>query len=157
MIIKGIQDENFQDYKICSMFIAFPKCSFKCEKELRISCCQNKELASSPDVEVSYDEIVEQYINNPLSKAIIFGGLEPFESLSDVLELINHFRKVTIDPIIIYSGFTKEELKTPIKLLKLYKNIIIKYGRFIPDNISHYDEVLGINLISSNQYAEVIS
>jgi len=37
------------------------------------------------------------------------------------------------------------------------KNIIIKYGRFIPDKEKHYDEVLGIYLASDNQYAERIS
>ena len=28
--VKSIVDENFQDYKKISMFIAFPKCDFKC-------------------------------------------------------------------------------------------------------------------------------
>ena len=37
------------------------------------------------------------------------------------------------------------------------ENIIIKYGRFIPDQQPHYDEILGVNLASSNQGAEKIS
>lgn len=38
-----------------------------------------------------------------------------------------------------------------------WKNIIVKFGRFIPNQHPHYDEVLGINLASDNQYAEKIS
>ena len=37
-----------------------------------------------------------------------------------------------------------------------FKNIIIKFGRYVPNQKEHYDEILGINLASSNQYAEVI-
>ena len=35
--------------------------------------------------------------------------------------------------------------------------IIIKYGRFIPNQQKHYDEILGVYLASDNQYAEKIS
>ena len=38
-----------------------------------------------------------------------------------------------------------------------YPNIIIKYGRFIPDQKSHYDEILGVELASNNQYARNIT
>ena len=65
--------------------------------------------------------------------------------------------------IVIYTGYTKEELEKspqyPLTNLRLYvkshkANIIIKYGRFIPDQESHYDEILGVMLASPNQYAE---
>ena len=39
----------------------------------------------------------------------------------------------------------------------LYSNIIIKFGRFIPNREPHFDEVLGVNLASNNQYAKRIS
>ena len=42
-------------------------------------------------------------------------------------------------------------------LLSNYKNIIIKYGRYITNQEKHYDEVLGVYLASENQYAERIS
>ena len=32
--------------------------------------------------------------------------------------------------------------------------IIVKFGRFRPNQEPHYDEVLGVNLISDNQYAK---
>ena len=39
----------------------------------------------------------------------------------------------------------------------LASNIVIKYGRYIPGQTPHYDEVLGVKLASDNQYAERIS
>jgi hypothetical protein len=41
--------------------------------------------------------------------------------------------------------------------LKSFSNIIIKFGRFIPNQEPHYDEVLGVKLASDNQYARRIS
>jgi hypothetical protein len=41
-----------------------------------------------------------------------------------------------------------------LTFLKNFDNIIIKYGRFIPNQEQHYDETLGVNLASNNQYAE---
>ena len=41
--------------------------------------------------------------------------------------------------------------------MKIYNhswdNIIIKFGRFIPDQKSTFDSVLGVELASQNQYA----
>ena len=33
IILKGIIDEDFVNYRVPSMTLMFPKCSFKCEKE----------------------------------------------------------------------------------------------------------------------------
>ena len=44
-----------------------------------------------------------------------------------------------------------------INNLKQFKNIIFKFGRYKPNNNKHYDNVLGINLISDNQYGLEIS
>jgi len=60
------------------------------------------------------------------------------------------------------TDYTEEELKDSnnstinfiYTSLKEYSNIIIKYGRYIPNQKPHYDEVLGIMLASSNQYAK---
>jgi hypothetical protein len=41
--------------------------------------------------------------------------------------------------------------------LQKYPNIIVKFGRFIPDAESKFDEVLGITLASYNQFAIKIS
>ena len=56
----------------------------------------------------------------------------------------------------IYTGYYPEEIQDELKQLQKYKNIIIKFGRFIPGQEPHYDEVLGVYLASDNQYGEVL-
>ena len=159
MELKGIIMEDFINYKKPSMFILFPSCSFKCEKECGEHCCQNSALAQAPNIDVGVKAIVNKYINNPITSAIVIGGLEPFDSEQDLLTLITYLRDSTQDDIIIYTGFTKEELKDieTYKSLLRFKNIIIKFGRYIPHQQPHYDSVLGVMLASDNQYAERIS
>ena len=88
MRIKGIETERFQDYKYPSMFVAFPYCSFKCEKECGLRVCQNSALATSPTIEISAEEIIKRYLNDPITRALVCGGLEPMDSFDDVVELI---------------------------------------------------------------------
>lgn len=156
MLIKNIVQEDFVNYKKPSMFIAFPFCSFKCERECGIKCCQNSPLAQMPNIEVSIDTIVEAYLNSNITKAIVFGGLEPLDSFDDVYALIKAFRERTESDIIIFTGYNKEEIAQQIILLRQFPNIIIKYGRFVPGDKPHRDELLGIDLASQNQYAERI-
>ena len=61
------------------------------------------------------------------------------------------------DDIVIYTGYNKEEIVDKITQLADFKNIIIKFGRYVPNRPSRYDEILGITLVSDNQYAEKIS
>lgn len=157
MLIKGITDEDFVNYKKPSMFIAFPNCTFKCEKESGVRCCQNSDLATSPNIDISYDRIVERYVKNNISKAIVCGGLEPLDSFNDLCALIWTFRRVTPDDIVIYTGYNKTEILSQLETIKSYSNIIVKFGRFIPNQSKHYDEILGVYLMSDNQYAEQIS
>jgi hypothetical protein len=106
---------------------------------------------------VPVDKIVLSYLNNSITKALVCQGLEPFDSKEDLYQLIKFFRKYADDDIVIYTGYTEEELFLDIEFLKrVYKNIIIKFGRFIPNSPSYYDEILGIFLASSNQYAKKI-
>ena len=158
MRIKFLVDEDFVNYKKPSMFIGFPNCTWKCEKECGQTMCQNKELALSPNIEISCKTIVDRYMENPITKAVVMGGLEPFDSWEDLVNLIHEFRKHTQDFIIIYSGFYLSEINDKVEYLRQnYDNIIIKFGRFVPNKEPHYDEVLGIKLASPNQYAERIS
>ena len=156
MIIKGLIDESFVDYKKPCMYIAFPKCTWKCDREAGCTICQNSQLAKEPSIEISTIEIVSRYVKNPITKAVVFSGLEPFDSLNDVYDLIKEFRKYTNDEIIIYTGYTEEEIHLIFPRLKQLENIIIKFGRFIPNQEKHYDEVLGVELASPNQYARRI-
>lgn len=158
MKIKGITDECFSDYKKISMYVAFPKCTFKCDKDCGRQVCQNSPLDKSPNLEVNADDIVDRYINNDITKAIVFGGLDPFDTVDSMLELVGAFRKKTEDDIVIYTGYTKEEVSNVVEeILVNVSNIIIKYGRFVPDVEGRFDEVLGIELASKNQFAEKVS
>lgn len=157
MKIKGIIFEDFINYKLPAMVIEFPRCSFKCDKECGKQVCQNSNLVNAPDEEISIIRIVKAYMKNNITKAIVFQGLEPFDSKNDLYQLIKIFREYTQDDIVIYTGYTEIELDHEIEILKrLFKNIIIKFGRFIPNQPSHFDEVLGVNLMSPNQYAKKI-
>lgn len=157
MLIKNLIEEDFVNYKKPSMVVLFPNCSFKCDKECGRPVCQNGELARSQSIEISHAKIVQKYINNPITEAVIFTGLEPFDNFEDMLNLIIGYRQTTNDDLIIYTGYTEEEIEDKINILKHYKNIIVKFGRFIPDQESHHDELLGIKLASPNQYSRRIS
>ena len=155
MKIKYIIDENFQDYKKTSMMIAMCSCDWKCLKELNldISICQNSQIAQQKNIEVSIESIIDRYLNNPITQAVVIGGLEPMLQFDEVLEFIKQFRQYSDDDIVIYTGYYPEEIQDKIKELIQYKNIIIKFGRYIPDKDKRFDEVLGIWLASDNQFA----
>ena len=157
MIIKTVIDEDFSNYKKPSMLIGMPLCTFKCDKECGQQVCQNSALATAPNIEVNPIDLIARYENNNLTQAIVFGGLESFDSWADLYNLIFLFRSVSDDDVVIYTGYTKCEIADKVKQLKQFPNIIIKFGRYIPNQQPHYDEVLGVDLASDNQYAERIS
>jgi organic radical activating enzyme len=157
MKLKAIVDEDFVNYKLPSMFIGFPNCNFKCEKECGMRVCQNSVLATSPSIAVNIDELVSRYMSNFITSAIVIAGLEPFDDFDELLELVKALRNCSDDNIVIYTGYYNYEILKMLQELYVYKNIIIKYGRYVPDQISHYDKVLGVYLASDNQYAVQIS
>ena len=101
--------------------------------------------------------MVNLYINNSITHAVVCGGLEPFKSFGDLIELVKQLRNKTDDDIVIFTGYYEDEIAAQLEQLKLYKNIIVKFGRFIPNQEKHFDEVLGVYLASNNQYAKKIS
>ena len=155
MKVKAIKSEWFQDYKLPSMFIAFPYCSYKCEVECGEKICQNSHLATQPIIEVNEEELLQRYINNPITKAIVCGGLEPFDSFSDLYTLIDLFRNVyhCDDTVVIYTGYNVDEIYHEVAQLSKFQNIIVKFGRFIPKQQSRFDNLLGVKLASNNQFA----
>ena len=157
MKVINIIPEDFVNYKKPSIFIGFPYCTFKCNKEAGKIVCQNYESRNAELIDVSCEEIVKAYLENPLTSAIVFGGFEPFCSFNEMLMLISEFRKYTDDDIVIYTGYNKDEIINETSILKDFCNIIVKFGRFKPDTEQHYDEVLGVKLFGDNQYAEKIS
>ena len=159
MRIKTIVDEDFTNYKKPSMFIGTISCAGKCciEAGIPLSVCQNDSWRKNPIIDMDDIRIVDRYINNPYTDSIVFGGLEPFEQFDELLTFTDTFRKVCDDLVIIYSGYTKDELGDYLKELAVYPNIIVKFGRYIPNDVPRFDDVLGVTLASSNQYAERIS
>lgn len=153
MTLKNILDEDFVNYKLPTMTLIFPYCSFKCGKDL----CQNKGLYNTPNIEIDNQTIIQRYIKNDITKAICCMGLEPFESFNELYSFVVHFRQYSDDDIVIFTGFDKDELLEELERLSKYENIIVKFGRYVPNQEPHYDEVLGIKLVSDNQYAERIS
>lgn len=160
MRIKGIQIEDFVNYKLPSLFIASCYCDWKCCTEigLDIGVCQNAPLAQAENIDIPDQIIYKHFVNNPITKAVVIGGLEPMIQINEVVDLIKLFRNQGEDcPFVIYTGYYPNEIPEQLERLKQYKNIIVKFGRYIPNNQSKYNEVLGVTLASYNQYAEIIS
>lgn len=153
MKIKGLISEDLVNYKKPSMTIIFPYCTFKCGE----GYCQNSELAKAPIIEMNVNNLVDRYINNPITEAIVMQGLEPFDSWNDLKLFIHELREYCNDDIVIYTGYDKNEIIEKINDLSKYTNIIVKFGRYIPNKEKHFDDLLGVYLASNNQYAEKIS
>ena len=154
MKLKGLVDYDICNYKEPSMFLIFPYCTFKCDKECGEPVCQNSALAREPIIEIETIEVVQRYLNNSLTHAVVCGGLEPFDSWEELKYFTALFRFYSEDPIIIYTGYTEQELTEPINFLQEIDNVIVKFGRFIPNSPHIYDAVLGVELASNNQYAK---
>lgn len=161
MIIKNIVDEDFVNFKMPVMYIGTALCNGKCclEANIPLSVCQNDEWRKTATINMTDEKIIRRYIANPISKGICFSGLEPFEQFDEMLSLIKKLREIyhNDDYIVIYTGYYKSEIIEQISILQKYKNIIVKFGRYIPNQNKHFDDVLGVYLASDNQYAEIIS
>lgn len=160
MLVNNIIDEDIINYKEVSMFIGMPFCSGKCWKELGLDCsiCQNDKLRNSDLIDVDILALVKRFQDNPLSKAVVFGGLEPLDSAADVYYFIFTMRQLGLNnKVVIYTGYKEEEkdVQDFINILKehYFTNVIIKVGRYIPNSNSRYDNILGVTLASDNQYA----
>ncbi len=161
MIVRTIVDEDFVQYKEPCMYIATAFCNGKCCKEagIPLSVCLNDAWRGTATIAMVDEGIIERYLSNSITTTICFAGLEPFEQFDQVYNFIEKLRKDynCNDTVLIYTGYNKEEIAERIEKLKDFDNIIIKFGRFVPDNPGRFDDVLGVHLASDNQYAERIS
>jgi hypothetical protein len=161
MRVKQIIQERFEDYKKPNLFICSPTCTFKCciEAGIPISVCQNCEVSNMKTIDVSIKEIIESYLSNKITSSIVFGGLEPMDSFLDILNFLTALREEYLcnDDVVIYTGYYKHEIIKEIEFLKRFKNIIMKYGRYVPNDTPHYDNVIGVTLANKEQYGEKIS
>ena len=153
MIVKDILWGDAVNYRVISLTIMFPYCTFKCGE----MNCQNSALAQEKNVDVSIPDLVQQYIKDDMCEAVVAQGLDPLDSFEDVYEFISELRKYSNDPVVIYTGYNASEVQDKVNILKNYPNIIIKFGRYIPNQKPHSDEILGVDLASDNQYAKKIS
>lgn len=161
MKVKTVVDEDFTNYRKPAMFIGTNSCNGKCclEAGIPLSVCQNDGWRSGAPIKITTKELCERYLKNPITKAVVFGGLEPFEQFHEVLWFIRILRTAykCEDDVVIYTGYYPPEIESDLKKLAVYKNIIVKFGRYVPDKPCRYDDVLGVELASDNQFAERIS
>ena len=172
MFVKGIIDEDFVNYREPSITISMPYCDFKCDKDAGKLVCQNRNLTSLPILNIHTSTIIARYVNNPITKAITFQGLEPFyvdrtQNKDSYTELLNFIRVLRStysvkDPVIIFTGYSEDECNnqgflTPFITNDHLNNVVVKFGRYIPDQEPHLDPVLGVKLSSDNQYAKYVS
>lgn len=161
MKIKTIVDEDFVNYKVPSMYIGTAYCDGKCCREsgLPLSVCQNDAWRGSATIAMDDDDIIQRYLSNDITKAFCFAGLEPFEQFDELLRLVSKLRAEyhCNDTVVIYTGYNLTEIMPEVDTLKKFENIIIKFGRYVPNQSKHFDKVLGVRLASDNQYAVKIS
>lgn len=161
MRVKTIVDEDFVNYKKPSMFIGTISCNGKCciEGGFPLSVCQNDGWRGCAPIDITDEVIVKRYLQNQITHAIVLGGLEPMEQFDEVLALIKTLREDfdCHDDVVIYTGYYPEEISIILCMLEKYDNIIVKFGRYIPNMKSRFDNVVGVTLASENQYAERIS
>lgn len=175
--IKDVIHEDFVNYKKPSMFIITSSCNFKCEKEDPNVICHNSNIINRENKDIIIYKLAQQYVSNPITKAIVLGGLEPIDQFEELVNFIHVFRNYTSDDIVIYTGYTEDEiinkkyLNTDLSILDMliYTNrrycdgnllankLIIKYGRFKTNSNKVHDNILGVDLASSNQYAKLYS
>lgn len=155
---KGIIIEDFIQYKKPTLFVSNTLCkNFKCDYENKCKLCINSQLVNQKDQYISLNSLIKLYTFNDITEGITFGGLENFDQFFQLYYFVKEFRKVSNDVIIIYTGYYKNEIEDEIQLLSKFKNIIIKYGRFKPNQTKVYDNILGVYLSNKEQYAEYIS
>lgn len=165
MKIKNLIDEDLVNYKKPAIFIGTSSCDFKCDKECGRQVCQNSDLAKAPTIEIDPVDIYMRFNSNPITEAIVFGGLEPlygsgpnhvsdFHYFSHYIPALNHGTD-----IVVYTGYYPSEQHYSnfqfwhSMVNSIGGNLIFKFGRFIPDRPHRFDEVLGIELASDNQFA----
>ena len=160
MKILDLIETDFVNYKKTCMTVMFPYCTFKCNQDAGRIVCQNYESRNSKLIDISSNEIVQRYLNNPMVEALVMQGLEPFDSFADMCELVGRFSVWCTSDIVIYTGYKEFEIENQIEMLcrfiHNYNTLIIKFGRYIPDRPTVFDELLGVTLQSDNQYAKIV-
>lgn len=160
MIVKLVKQDDFVQYKKPCVVVCFPNCTWKCCTEAGIptSVCQNQEMCELKDIDITPEDVYNLYKESLFAESICCSGLEPMLQFDDVLSLLKYFREHDCNAdFVVYTGYYRNEIEDKVQEMAKYKNVIVKFGRYVPNQEKHYDEVLGVWLASDNQYAERIS
>ena len=156
MRLKNVVMEDFVNYKKPSMFLGTVSCNGKCciEAGIPLSVCQNDALRKQQAIDILDSKLCQAYLSNPITSAIVIGGLEPFEQFDELYQFISTLRYGfgCKDDVVIYTGYYHYEIPKEVDRLSHFENIIIKFGRYVPISRPRYDAVLGITLASENQF-----
>ena len=161
MQYKNIIFDDVVNYRETSMFIGTCFCDWKCCKEIGadICLCQNSSAYCMKIKEIDNEKLVRKYLKLGTMHAVVLGGFEPLwdNSWNDVLAFLKCFRAATHDDIVVYTGYREDEVADKVEQLKALGNVIVKFGRYKPNQKPHRDDVLGVDLANDEQYAKRIS
>lgn len=150
MYLTGYVEEDFIQYKTPSLFLSTSVCNKDCPG------CQNRHLKAEGAAKyVDNKVIIQRYLDNPITHAVVLGGLDPLDSIKDLEEFCLDFREASNDPIVIYTGYEPQEVADILEKndSHIWGLVIFKFGRYIHDTPPRYDEILGVELASHNQHA----
>lgn len=157
MQYKNIMFDDVVNYKETSMFIGTCFCDWKCCKEIGadICLCQNSPAYCLKIKEIDNEKLVRKYLKLGTMHAVVLGGFEPMwnNTWEETLEFLKCFREATLDTIVIYTGYHEDEVKDKVEQLKELGNVIVKFGRYRPNQQPHHDDVLGVDLANDEQHA----
>lgn len=173
MKIKGIKPDDYTNYRDpegwSSLFVGMGTCDWKCciSAGVPIETCQNSELAKAPIVELDARDLLRRYAWE--SGSVVVGGLEPFNDMGSLKELATAYKnfvsylnnETELDKFVIYTGYNPDEVISRVEeiynIVKDKLTLIVKFGRFVPGQKPHLDDVLGVELASDNQFAKKIT
>ncbi|ALG67819.1 4Fe-4S single cluster domain-containing protein [Beggiatoa leptomitoformis] len=85
-------------------------CPFRCH-----DCMTPDALRVDGGTSVEITELAQQILNTPTIEGITLSGGEPFAQSAELLELIHQIKRVKSLGIIVYSGYTLEQLQKMAK------------------------------------------